>query len=166
MYYCKRCKKYHLSNCTKKKDAVDEIGIDTIPELSIQGNNLFNKKSQKIIRDKYTKIGKLNSIQSNGRFTGGYFSATISIRDLDAFKREYKREMRKFVNSNNIIYNIPEPDVERHTRIAKVSIHFTRSNIFSGYAKNNVLHPITEYERRIAFDKAKAILCKYRRDCI
>jgi hypothetical protein len=77
--------------------------------------------------------------------------------------------MGKFASRHKIIaYDIPMPEITKQSRIARVFLDFSKPGHMVSlggetWARQQVIHPITEYERKITFAKAKQILRKYER---
>jgi hypothetical protein len=137
-----------------------------IPSLTYKGKSLFNKETKAIVIGKYKQMEK-NPLPKAKSF--GYYSAKISMRDIDKFLKEYKKEMNAFIKKHRVVgYKVPLPDVHKRTRIAEVSLSFSKPGYAVSlggetYAKQQVLHPITEFDRQITFAKAISILDKYKK---
>jgi hypothetical protein len=134
--------------------------------LEYKGKPLFNKKSERIILEKYFQMSHQRLIEDNTFYN---YSATISVRDVDLFQRAYKAEMQKFAREKKIVgYKIPAPEISVQYRVARVFLDFSRSGpVMSlggeSWARQQILHPITEYDRKLSFVKAKSILKKFER---
>jgi hypothetical protein len=140
--------------------------------LEYQGKPLFDKKTEKIIKDKYFQMHKHRIASSDkvfNAYSGDFYSGTISSKNIDIFKRTYTREMLNFKNKMNVIgYKIPMPEIEHHKRIARVFLSFSKpvcavSIGGETWARQQVFLPIVEYDRRISLEKAKSILKKFER---
>lgn len=134
--------------------------------LEYKGKPLFNKKSERIILEKYFQMQHQRFIEDTSFYN---YSTTISTRDVDSFRRVYRNEMARFAREKNIVgYKIPMPEISVQQRIARVFIDFTRSGpVMSlggeNWARQQILSPITEYDRKLSFVKAKSILKKFER---
>ena len=139
--------------------------------LEYEGKSLFDKRTEKIVLQKYSQMQhhRIEGSGLFGRVYGDHYSATISVKDIDGFQMEYHNEMQRFAREQNIVgYEIPKPEITVQYRIARVFLDFrphAKANQLGGetWARQRVLSPITEFDRKLSFEKAKSILKRFER---
>ena len=139
--------------------------------LEYEGKPLFDKRTEKIVLQKYSQMQHHRIEDSGifGRVYGDHYSATISVKDIDGFQRVYHDEMQRFAREKNIVgYEIPKPEITVQYRIANVFLDFrpqAKATFLGGetWARQRVLSPNTEFDRKLSFEKAKSILKRFER---